>query len=150
MIYVNKYAVYPTQYMHMMFCALSCYGYFLGIYSYWCFRAIPIPISAWLSLQWRHNECNAVSNYQLHDCLLNHLFRRISKKTSKLGVDGLCVGNSPATDEFPPQRASNAENVSTWCRHHVLSSANVVTWMVWAKSVSTTPEQNTTMLKPWV
>ena len=30
----------------------------------------------------------------------------------------LCTGNSPATGEFPAQRASNAENVSIWWRHH--------------------------------
>ena len=40
-----------------------------------------------------------------------------SKKTSKL--TGLCVGNSPVTDEFPAQMASNAENVSIWWRYHV-------------------------------
>ena len=27
-------------------------------------------------------------------------------------------GNSPVTGEFPAQRASNAENVSIWWRHH--------------------------------
>ena len=32
---------------------------------------------------------------------------------------GLCAGNSPATGEFPAQRASNAENVFIWWRHHV-------------------------------
>ena len=42
-------------------------------------------------------------------CLLNRLFRPSSKKTSKLRVTGLCVGNSPVTGEFPTQRASNAE-----------------------------------------
>ena len=31
---------------------------------------------------------------------------------------GLCEGNSPATGEFPAQRASYAENVSIWWRHH--------------------------------
>ena len=41
-----------------------------------------------------------------------------SKKTSKLRVTGLYVGNSPVTGEFPAQRASNAENVSIWRRHH--------------------------------
>ena len=41
------------------------------------------------------------------------------KKTSKLRVTGLCAGNSPATGEFPTQKASNAENVSIWWRHHV-------------------------------
>ena len=34
------------------------------------------------SLQWRHNECDGVSNHQPHDCLLNRLFRRRSKKIS--------------------------------------------------------------------
>ena len=29
-------------------------------------------------------------------------------------------GNSPVTGEFPAQRASNAENVSIWWRHHVI------------------------------
>ena len=28
------------------------------------------------------------------------------------------MGNSPVTGEFPAQRASNAENVSIWWRHH--------------------------------
>ena len=37
-----------------------------------------------LSLRWRHNGCDSVSNHQPHDCLLNRLFRRRSEKTSKL------------------------------------------------------------------
>ena len=40
------------------------------------------------------------------------------RKTSKLGVTGLCKGNPPVTGGFPTQRASNAENVSIWWRHH--------------------------------
>ena len=71
-------------------------------------------------LQWRHVERDGVSNHQPHDCLLNRLFRRRSKKTSKLRVTGLCEGNSPGTGEFPAQRASYAENVSIWWRHHGL------------------------------
>ena len=47
------------------------------------------------------------------------LFRRRSKKTSKLRVTSLCVGNSPGTGEFPAQMTSNAENVFIWWRHHV-------------------------------
>ena len=45
------------------------------------------------TLQWRHNGRDSVSNHQPHDCLLNRLFRRISKKTSKLRVTGLCAVN---------------------------------------------------------
>ena len=51
-----------------------------------------------LPLQRYHNERDGVSNNEPHDCLLNHLFRRTSEKTHK--------------------RASNAEDVSTWWRHH--------------------------------
>ena len=53
-------------------------------------------------------------------CLLNRLFMRISKKTSKLRVTGVCEGNSPMTEDFPAQMASNAENVTIWWRHHVI------------------------------
>ena len=41
-----------------------------------------------------------------------------SRKTSKLRVIGLCEGNLPVIGQFPAQRASNAENVSIWWRHH--------------------------------
>ena len=44
------------------------------------------------SLQWRHNERDSVSNHQPRDCLLNRLFRRRSKKTSKLRVTSFCTG----------------------------------------------------------
>ena len=71
-----------------------------------------------ITLRWRHNDHAGVSNHQPHGCLLNRLFRRKSKKTSKLRVTGLCAGNSPGTGEFPAQMASYAENVSIWWRHH--------------------------------
>ena len=53
------------------------------------------------TLPWRHNDHDGVSNHQPHGCLLNRLFRRISKKTSKLRVTGLCVGNSPGPMNSP-------------------------------------------------
>ena len=53
------------------------------------------------SLQWRHNGHINVPNHQPHDCLLNHLFRRRSKKTSKLRFTGLCAENSPGTVNSP-------------------------------------------------
>ena len=70
------------------------------------------------ALRWRHNDHAGVSNHQPHGCLLNRLFRRESKKTSKLRVTGHCAGNSPGTGEFPAQMTSYAENVSIWWRHH--------------------------------
>ena len=71
--------------------------------------------------QWRHNERDGVSHHQPRECLLNHLFKRRSKKTSKLCVTGLCAENSPVTGEFPAQRTSNTKNASIWSRHHATS-----------------------------
>ena len=84
----------------------------------WCsLVAVAITPGA-LSLHWRHNERDGVSNQQRIDCLFSRLFRLRSKKTSKLRVTGLCAGNSPVNGEFPARRASNAENVSIWWRHN--------------------------------
>ena len=85
------------------------------------------------SLHWRHNGRDSVSNHQPHDCLLNGLFGRRSKKTWKLRVIGLCMGNSPGTGEFPAQMASDAEIVSILWRHHdckawACTYVYIVTW----------------------
>ena len=66
------------------------------------------------TLQWRHND---------HD----------EKKTPKLRVTGLSVGNSPVTGEFPAQRASNAENVSIWWRHHEIIPKCCITAPLWGE-----------------
>ena len=73
-----------------------------------------------IPLRWRHSGHDGVSNLQVHHCLLNRLFRRRSKITSKVRVTGLCVGNSPVTGEIPAQMASIAENVSICWRHHAI------------------------------
>ena len=75
-------------------------------------------LNGFQSLQWHHNERDGVSNHQRFYCLLNCWFRGGSKKISKLRVTGLCAGNSSVTGEFPVQKASKAENVSNWWRHH--------------------------------
>ena len=61
-----------------------------------------------VTLQLRHNGRDYVSYYQSRDCLLNHLFRHRSDKTSKLCVTGPRAHNSPLTDEIPAQRSCNA------------------------------------------
>ena len=101
------------------------------------------------TLQWHHNRHDSVSNHQPHDCFLKRLFKRRSKKTSKLRVTGLCAGNSPGAGEFPAQMASYAENVSIWWRHHE-HATNELTWrnissashihtvlllLIWVKSI---------------
>ena len=72
-------------------------------------------------LLWRHYKHDGVSNHQPHDCILKRLFRRRSKKASKHHVTVHCEGNSPVTGELPAQRASCAEYVSIWWRHHATS-----------------------------
>ena len=88
--------------------------------SYWLILRLvpsiktPLTESITMTYQWAQWHLKSpVSRF-----LLNRLFRHIWKKTSKLHVTGLCVGNSPVTGEFPPQRASNAENVSIRWHHH--------------------------------
>ena len=91
----------------------------------WTYRP---SVHSRITLQWLHNRRDGVSNHQPRLCLLNRIFRRRSKKTSKLRVTGLCAGNSPVTGEFPLQMASNAEHVSIWWRHHDL-------WRTWFRQL---------------
>ena len=67
-----------------------------------------------ISLHWRHNGPDGVSNHQPHDCSLSRLFRQRSKKASKLRVTGLCAGG-----EFPAQMASYGK-----CFHLMTSSCS--------------------------
>ena len=71
----------------------------------------------YISLQSHHNECDCVSVDWRLGCLLNRLFRRRSKKTSKLRVTGLCEGNPAVT--------SNGENVSIKWRHNISSGVRL-------------------------
>ena len=64
-------------------------------------------------------------------------------KTSKFCVTGLCEGNSPVTGEFPAQRASNAESVSIWWRHHDIS----LTGRLWVFVVSHLEKNTATYLE---
>ena len=82
-------------------------------------RHTNCPTKSSESWKWRHNERDAVSNHQPNDCLLNRVLKAQIREPSKFRASGLWEGNSPVTGEFPTQRASNAENVSIWWRHHV-------------------------------
>ena len=93
--------------------------------------------TGWL-LQRRQNGRDGVPKHQPHYCLLNRLFRRRLKKTSKLPVTGLC--NSPVTGEFPSQRVHNAETVSIWWRHR-LSSYRLQVEMEYIPEGMLTPEE---------
>ena len=97
----------------------------------WCLFGITRKHILLCSLQWSHNELDGISKHQPHDCLLKRLFIRRSKKTSKLRIAGLCEGNSPVTGEFPAQRASDAEHVSIWWRHHFSATGLAWTGPLW-------------------
>ena len=88
-----------------------------------------------VTLHWRQNKRDGASNHRRLDCLLHRLFRCRSKKTSKLRVTGLCEGNSPVNDEFPAQRASNAEIDSIWWRHPVETIFSCVFSLLFSASV---------------
>ena len=94
-IYDNSEAMYyvlyitPTVFFHIVF-------------SKWD-RYVKWP------LQSLHNERYGVSHHRRFDCLLSRLFRRWSKKSSTLRVNGILRGE-PVTGGPPSQRASNPEN----------------------------------------
>ena len=91
-----------------------------------CWQDFPLEflLQAATTLQWRHDERDGVSNHRRLYCLLNRLLRPRSKKTSKLRVTGLCKEKPLVTGGFPSQRASKAENISIWWRHHEGSCRN--------------------------
>ena len=101
--------IYSTIYKK---CYSDCLHY--GLYNV---MQVAIRISQGSSLEWRQISSLAI-------VYSTFLFRRRSKKTSKLCATSLCVGNSPVTGEFPAQMASNAENISIWSRHHVNTGLN--------------------------
>ena len=76
---------------------------------YWPFvRGMYQWIHQWLfisALQWHHNGLDGISNHQPHHCLLSRLFRRRSKKISKLRVIGLCQ-----CSKLLPVRQPKADN----------------------------------------
>ena len=65
--------------------------------SYWSVSTYKL----FVALPWRHNGLDSFSNHQPHHCLLNRLFGRRSKKTSKLRVTGLCVGTHRGPVNYP-------------------------------------------------
>ena len=107
-------------------------------------------VTSW-AWQWRHNGCDGVLNHQPHDCLLNRLFRRRSRKTPKLRVDGLCAGNSPVTGEFLAQMASYAENVSIWWHHHEddVNEQHIVFSLIFQGRLAAFTEENGTPKTPY-
>ena len=86
----------------------------------------PLQISTMaVSLQWRHNEHDGVSNHQPRDCLLNHLFRRNQRKNQTPRHWPLC-GEFTGDRWIPRLKGGNAEKGSTWWRHHVATDHSMI------------------------
>ena len=88
-------------------------------------------VDAWLSLRWRHNGRDGVSNNQPHDCLLSRLFRRRSKKTPKLRVTGLCAEPVNSPHKWPVTRKMSAFDDVIMGKY----VANGTDWQMFGKSL---------------
>ena len=124
-IYIYIY-IYTVSYeISTRFCCDSIYcGYISQIFLVYIY--IYIYMCNWLrifkcSLYYNDARMGArASQITSLTIVYSTVYAGRSKKTSKLRITGLCVGNSPVTGEFPTQMSSNAENVSIWWRHHYL------------------------------
>ena len=110
-----SFVILVKMFLHYHACGMQPNMACIGIFVHSLTTKMPF---IYLSLRWRNNEHDSVSNHQPRHCLLSRLFGRRSKKTSKLCVTGLCAWNSPGTGKLPAQMASYVENVSIWWRHH--------------------------------
>ena len=96
-----------------------------------------IWVNPLMSLQWRHNECDGVSNHWRLEYLLYHLFRCRSKRASKLCAIGLCEGNPPVTSGFSSQRAHVMTSPSWWNNNKTQKFTNYIhnSWDVLLKLI---------------
>ena len=110
--------------------------------------ATNIDIVKLEALQWHYNKRDGVSAHRHLDCLFNRLFKRRSEKTSKLRVTGLSTGNSPVTDEFPVQSASDAEpgepmdclcHLCRWSPGYLMRLSFPI-WTIWHTFVTGLPK----------
>ena len=117
--FINDF-IYNSHFKNIYTCSLSTSPFYSHLSTLCCIIMNNTHLeNRSRSLQWRYNDRHGVSNHRRPDCLINRLFRRGSKKTSKLRVTSLCEGNPPVTSGFPSQTANNAENVSICWRHYV-------------------------------
>ena len=94
--------IYPAIYIVYIYMHIHIYSLSWSMYKIWGpFIEAVMSLRTHITLQWHHNDHDGVSNRQPHGSLLNRLFRRGSKKTSKPRVTGLCVGNSPGPVNSP-------------------------------------------------
>ena len=95
-----------------------------------------------IALTWRrHSWPTFVFLYHFSDVIMSSMASEITdvyvvystacsgadqRKHQSSALQAFVMGILPATNEFPAQRASNAENVSIWLRHHALAALDIV------------------------
>ena len=89
--------------------------------------------SYFITSQWCYNERDEASNHRHPDCLLNCLFMRRSKKTSKLCVTGFCEGNHRWQVDYPHKEPVTRkmfpfDDVIMRFLSGILSSSIVILW----------------------
>ena len=82
------------------------------------FMTVVLENICTMALQWCHNERDDVSNHHPQDCLLNRLFKAQIKESIKAPRHWPLCGEFTGDRWIPHTKASNAENVSIWWRHH--------------------------------
>ena len=75
--------------------------------------------------QWRHNDHDCVSNDQRFNCFHNRLFRRRSKKTSKIRAPVLCEGNPPVIRVVSLTKGQQRGKCS-----HLMTPSWIYIWLV--------------------
>ena len=104
------------------------------IYARW----MPVFHHSSISLRWRHNGCDGVSNHQSHDCLLNSLFGRRSKKyqssASLAFVQGIHRGPVNSPHKWPVTRKmfpfDDFIMINSWLSCIILLDHQIVTLTV--------------------
>ena len=86
-----------------------------------CQRGIWGQTLLWelVSLQWRHNGRDGVSDHQPYDCSLNCIFKEQIKENSQSAASQASVREIHRWPVNSLTKTSNAKNVSIWWRHHV-------------------------------
>ena len=78
-------------------------------------KAKPVFSSSTGTLQWRHNECDSVSNHLHIDCLLNCLFRHRKHQSSISLAFVRGIHRWPVNSLH---KGTVTENASIWWHHH--------------------------------
>ena len=100
---------------HSIITAVFCTVILRDLSSRWALDGYLIP---WISLQWRHNEHDGVSNRQPRLCYFA-VYSGADQRKHQSSASLAFVGNSQVTGEFPAQMVSIAENIFILWRHHL-------------------------------